>query len=105
MECPDDLYDALANTWSDHPQYGVVCDIVLDGAMDEEGGVGDQQDEDDDQDATLMNTFYRQGGRVLLPSEIGIWGSAHIDQFAHMKHCSPLHALILGAFGLPTRLP
>lgn len=44
VECPDDLYDALANTWSEekHSQYSVLSDIIL-----------------DDDDATLFNTFYR----------------------------------------------
>lgn len=64
VECPDELYDALANAWSDHSQYSMICDIILDGVPDEEGGgdnAGDEQreDGDDDQDPTLMNTFYR----------------------------------------------
>ena len=56
VECPDDLYDALATTWNDHPQYADLCQIVLDAETSEE-----EENVDVDQDSTLMNTFYRHG--------------------------------------------
>ncbi|CAM9567628.1 unnamed protein product, partial [Sphacelaria rigidula] len=69
VECPDDLYDALANTWSDeqYPEYSVLCDIVLDTVDEEpEDSVADpdckeegEEEEEEQQSATLFNTFYR----------------------------------------------
>lgn len=51
VECPDELYDALVTTWDGNCQYRDVCEIIVCG--EEEG------EEEDAQDATLMNTFYR----------------------------------------------
>lgn len=60
VECPDELYDALVQTWDQNPQYVDVCDIIINDGGDEEEDDDDGDDDDDDtQDPTLLHTFYR----------------------------------------------
>ncbi|CBN78046.2 conserved unknown protein (Partial), partial [Ectocarpus siliculosus] len=58
VECPDELYDALVQTWDQNPQYVDVCDIIINDGSDEEED-DDVGDDDDTQDPTLLHTFYR----------------------------------------------
>ncbi|CAN0087413.1 unnamed protein product, partial [Ectocarpus fasciculatus] len=61
VECPDELYDALVQTWDQNPQYVDVCDIIINDGDDDEDEDEEQDDYDDDdaQDPTLLHTFYR----------------------------------------------
>lgn len=58
VECPDELYDALVQTWDQNPQYVDVCDIIINDGGDEEDE-DEEGDDDDAQDPTLLHTFYR----------------------------------------------
>ncbi|CAN0054801.1 unnamed protein product, partial [Discosporangium mesarthrocarpum] len=67
VECPTELYEVLAEVWSRHSQYEVICDIVQAPSVG-----GDEDEEEEGDDPTLFDTFYRYLVLFGVPSQESI---------------------------------